>query len=355
MARLVHETSSSKRGPNTDTIHDLTRLLSRLQQNILHANADRERRLRQSEYERNKASINLEYARSLLTRLEQDALSIKIQSKRQEAQIDLNQKREIYEQVSERLRELEDMADSDSDSDDGEDVLAGIINTPSQSSGDIGEAEGEGAIGDQAEEDEGEATLLYSTRIPDPEVATFSRPPQMQAPITTTATSTEPSLRSRGVAPQTQSPSPDDDYAYQDTATTTGTSQTQIQAHIQPSYLTTPSTNPLSTETTEAILDNQREEQDQLTLEMVAMAQQLKASSQAFEESLQKDADALNAASTGMDKSEQSIGGVSGRMKTLSRLTEGKGWIGRMLLYAQIAGLSVFVLLLVFVFPKLRF
>ncbi|KAI0141241.1 hypothetical protein GGR57DRAFT_495953 [Xylariaceae sp. FL1272] len=355
MARLVHEPNTARGASKPDTIHDLTRLLSRLQQNILHANADRERRLRQSEYERNKASINLEYARSLLTKLEQDALSIKIQSKRQDAQTDLNQKREIYEQVSERLRELEDMADSDSDSDDGEDVLAGIINTPSQSSGGFGEGERQWDIGDQVEEDEAETTVFDSPRITDPEPATYSRPPEVQAQITTTATSTEPSLRARSVASQTQSRSPHDEYAYQDTATTTGTSQPQTQTHLRPSYLTTPSTAALSTETTEAILDNQREEQDQLTFEMVAMAKQLKASSHAFEESLKKDAEALNAATSGMDKSEQGIGGVSGRMKTLSRLTEGKGWIGRMLLYAQIAGLSVFAVLLVFVFPKLRF
>lgn len=58
MARLTHAPVTPRRsvsGP--DSLTDLTRLLDRLQQSILHADAERERRLRTSEYERNKAGI----------------------------------------------------------------------------------------------------------------------------------------------------------------------------------------------------------------------------------------------------------------------------------------------------------
>lgn len=50
---------------------------------------------------------NLDYARTLLLRLEQDTATIKIQSKKQEAQTELLQKRNIIQQLSERLQELE--------------------------------------------------------------------------------------------------------------------------------------------------------------------------------------------------------------------------------------------------------
>lgn len=57
----------------------------------------------------------------------------------------------------------------------------------------------------------------------------------------------------------------------------------------------------------------------------------------------------------GLDKNELGLEAASRRMGHLRSLTEGKGWLGRMLLYAYIAGLAVFAILLVFVFPKLRF
>jgi hypothetical protein len=43
------------------------------------------------------------------------------------------------------------------------------------------------------------------------------------------------------------------------------------------------------------------------------------------------------------------------RMGLLKRMSEGKGWWGRIMLYAWIGGLWVVAILLVFVGPKLRF
>jgi hypothetical protein len=58
MARLTQVPITPKRSvSNPDSLTDLTRLLARLQQNILHADAEREHRLRTSEYERSKARI----------------------------------------------------------------------------------------------------------------------------------------------------------------------------------------------------------------------------------------------------------------------------------------------------------
>ncbi|KAI0870255.1 hypothetical protein GGS24DRAFT_114177 [Hypoxylon argillaceum] len=379
MARLTQEPVTPRRSvSNPDSLTDLSRLLDRLQQSILHADAERERRLRASEHERNKAGINLEYARTLLTKLEQDALAIKIHARRQEMQANLNQKRGLYEQLTERLRELEDISiDSDEDdSDEGEDLLGNIIPTPSQSSdsrssehirdelrGVQDEGDDDDDNDEYEDEYEGESTVLpepttttrpqpTSTEPPSqptaPTMATsstsshsHSRPPEPQA----TGTTTSPTLRPRGSAAATQhAPTTD-------TATTTSALRSQLLGAAATSSTTAATT----TATAEAILDHHRAEQDKLTESMVSMAKALKASTHAFSSALREDQEVLDSAGKGLDRNERGLEGVAGRMGNLRRLTEGKGWWGRMLLYAWIAGLAVFAVLLVFVLPKLRF
>ncbi|KAI8634965.1 hypothetical protein F5Y19DRAFT_132148 [Xylariaceae sp. FL1651] len=397
MARLTQGPITQRRGvSNPDSLTDLTRLLGRLQQNILHADAERERRLRTSEYERNKAGIvsahkeldatilvvssnsaplqqNLEYARTLLTKLEQDALAVKVHSKRQEMQTDLNQKREILEQLTERLRELEDISidsDEDDDSDEGEDLLGGIIPTPSQSSGSRSGEHHHDEIGDIQEEedgedgeDEGESTVLpeqgrtrlspSSTEPPPRQTPTIEasstqpRPPEPQ----NTGTTTTSSLRPRGGAAGTTTTS-----TQPPSAPDTAVSTSALRSQLFRSHAADPTTSvSTTTATAEAILDHHRAEQDKLTESMVSMARALKESTHAFSSALREDQDVLASAGKGLDRSERGLEGVSGRMGNLRRLTEGKGWWGRMLLYVWIAGLAVFALLLVFVFPKLRF
>ncbi|KAI1426035.1 hypothetical protein F5Y12DRAFT_713691 [Xylaria sp. FL1777] len=370
MARLTQGPVTPRRSvSNHDSLSDLTRLLSRLQQSILHADAERERRLRTSEHERNKAGINLEYARTLLTKLEQDALAIKVHSKRMEMQADLNQKRDVFEQLTERLRELDDISiDSDEDdSDEGEDLLGDVIPTPSQSS-DSRSAEHisneleDVQHGESEDEDEGESTVLPESKRAEPrptsteptlqprvpmtvasptQPQSLSQPPDPQA----TGTTTSPTLRPRGSAIATQQA------AVTDTATTTSALRSQLLGAAAASSTTTATT----TATAEAILDHHRAEQDKLTESMVSMAKALKASTHAFSSALREDQDVLEGAGKGLDRSERGLEGVAGRMGNLRRLTEGKGWWGRMMLYAWIAGLAFFAVVLVFVFPKLRF
>ncbi|KAI1384621.1 uncharacterized protein F4822DRAFT_368126 [Hypoxylon trugodes] len=362
MARLAQAPITPRRAiSNPDSLPDLNRLLDRLQENILHADAERERRLRTSEYERSKARVNIDYARSLLTRLEQDALAIKVHSRRQEVQADLNQKRDLLEQVTERFRELEEISvDSDEDSSEGEDLLGDIIDTPSESV-ESAEAADQREVDyddtrDEVEEERQEAEVEAdeSTVIPEPQTTapssqpapptTTTNPPQPTAP----GTSTSQTLRPRGAASQ-QPPTTDK-------AETTAL-RTQLfgdRTTSSPS-LTTTNPNATATATTEAIIDHQRAEQDKLTESMVSMARALKQSSQRFATSLQEDQDVLQAAGRGLDRNERGLGAVAGRMGVLKRATEGKGWWGRVLLYVWIAGLAVLAVLVVFVFPKLRF
>ncbi|KAI1102823.1 hypothetical protein F4804DRAFT_250736 [Jackrogersella minutella] len=363
MVRLVQAPNTLNRSiSNPDALMDLNRLLARLQDNILHADAERERRLRTSEYERSKARVNIEYARSLLTKLEQDALVVKVHSRRQEIQADLNQKREVLEQVSERFQELDEISvDSDEDSSEGEDLLGDIIDTPSESvesaeayqhGGDEEDAREE--VGEEQEDDTAaELGADESVFTHEPQVSGHLRPTATAASSLQTATTTEP--------------------APQQTPAGTSTSQTlrpRVGASQQPSTTDKGETSALRTElfgnrtdttsttataTTEAIIDHHRSEQDKLTESMISMARTLKESSHRFASSLQEDQDVLRAAGQNLDRNERGLGAVAGRMGTLKRLTEGKGWWGRILLYAWIAGLAVFAVLLVFVFPKLRF
>ncbi|KAI0526530.1 hypothetical protein F5B22DRAFT_586325 [Xylaria bambusicola] len=363
MARLTQGPITPHRSvSNPDSLTDLTRLLSRLQQSILHADAERERSLRTSEHERNKAGINLEYARTLLTKLEQDALAIKVHSRRVEMQADLNQKRDIFEQLVERLRELDDISiDSDEDdSDEGEDLLGDIIPTPSQSSDSRSADHIRDELGDvqqqESEDCEGESTILPEPKQAAPQPMPTKQASPLIVPVTAasptlppephaTTTITSPTLRPRGSAIAAQKA------PVTDTATTTSALRSQLLGAAAASSTTTATT----TATAEAILDHHRAEQDKLTESMVSMAKALKASTHAFSTALREDQDVLEGASKGLDRNERNLDGVAGRMGSLRRLTEGKGWWGRMILYAWIAGLAVFAVLLVFVFPKLRF
>jgi hypothetical protein len=92
-----------------------------------------------------------------------------------------------------------------------------------------------------------------------------------------------------------------------------------------------------------------------LTSSLFTLAQALKASTTQFSESLTTDTETLNRATDGLDKNTTGMEAAGKRMSLLKRMSEGKGWWGRMMLYAWIAGLWVFAILLVFVGPKLRF
>lgn len=85
------------------------------------------------------------------------------------------------------------------------------------------------------------------------------------------------------------------------------------------------------------------------------MAGALKSSSQKFSDTLDADKEVVGRAGEGIDKTEQSMEAARGRMGTLKKMTEGKGYFGRLLLFAWVYGLMVVCILVVFVMPKLRF
>ncbi|KAH6841104.1 hypothetical protein B0I37DRAFT_386135 [Chaetomium sp. MPI-CAGE-AT-0009] len=359
MARLISGVTPTPVPRRADPLTDLTLLLSRLQRTILHADAERDARLRESDFEREKAHANIHYARSLLTKLEQEALTTKILSRRQEAQADLVQKREVLDQLSERLSDLAEFAaarntshgdDDNDDTSDGEDLLADIIVTPSESMESTRSP-------DMPPEEPDEPSDQISTHLEQPsphppqsteQTNTARQPeelPASTAPQPTTTTTTQ-TLRPRHPDPTPSSSSNPPPQA--------STTSALFHNH-QPPTTTTPATTTTAISTTEAILDHQRSEQDALSESILKLASELKASSQAFSASLDEDREVVDRAGRGMSRTGENMEGVARTMGALQRMTEGEGWWGRMRLYAIVYGLMVVLVVVVFVLPKLRF
>ncbi|KAI8236177.1 hypothetical protein K4K57_004466 [Colletotrichum sp. SAR 10_99] len=348
MARLSSSTSAP--APPERGVAELSQLLRRLDQTILHADHDRERRLRASEFERARLNSNLEYARSLLTRVEQETLHVKLLARRQDMQADLNRKRELLERLVDRMHDLEQLHEDDDEySSDGEDILGEIIPTPSEStnsrSTDI-------PTEDTGDDDSAEDIPDLAPPLGAAAAAAAHAPPPES---TSTPTTTSQTLRPRGAANATPAAEPETATST-GTATATSTSRAALFAQRRSNTLkSTASTGAASTATAEALLDRQRQEQDALSESILKMAGALKASSQRFSSTLEQDKNVLSRAGEGMDKTERGMDAASRRMGTLRRMTEGKGWWGRMMLYAWVYGLMVALVLLVFVMPKLRF
>lgn len=224
--------------------------------------------------------------------------------------------------------------DEDEASSDDEDLLGEIIPTPSESMASTSTDPRASRI----EEDPIEPPPVKTYSIPEP-----SSTPQPNEPFRLQThelpTQTSQTLRNRGSAP---SPTP--------------SSHTSARAALFANRRKTPTPGAgASTATAEAILDQQRAEQDVLSESILKMAQALKASSHKFSSTLEADIEVVTKAGEGIEKTQGGMEAATGRMTTLKRMTEGKGWWGRVILYAWVYGLMVGLILLVFVMPKLRF
>lgn len=262
---------------------------------------------------------NLEHARSLLLQLEHTASTQKIASRKTALQSDLQSKRALIKHLNQRLYELNQLDDSNaSDSDagsaasDSEDSDLFPSYAPANKAADAG-IERRQTAGDEAMREAAEG--LTST------------------------------LRARkGAGAGTSSRQAKNT----DTDTGTGTGSDLFTARQNPSA------DPHLAQT-ETLLEHNRTEQESLTSSLLAMAQQLKTQSVRFGSTLEADKGVLDRAVTGLDKGALGMEAAGQRMGTLRRMTEGKGWWGRIKLYAIIFMLWVAAFLIVFAMPKLRF
>lgn len=291
---------------------------------------------------------NIDYARTLLTRMEQDSFSIKVLTRRQDTQANLNKKRELLDHITDRMKDLEEMsthADDEDTSSEGDDILNEIIMTPSESvhsrSTDLPT---QGTAEDQ-EGDEEQARNPWQAQQPAQEEREKIVDTLDEVISEKPGAVTSQNLRPRGKQPVSSDPEkqPQDI----DTAQTTGVTTSLLFGNR--------SKEVSEAATAEAILDHQRKEQEVVTEDLLRMASQLKLSSQRFGEALQEDTEVLDQAKDGLNKNELSLEAAARRMGAITRMTEGKGWWGRIMLYAWIYGLMVILVLIVFVLPKLRF
>lgn len=107
--------------------------------------------------------------------------------------------------------------------------------------------------------------------------------------------------------------------------------------------------------TIESLLTHNRTEQENLTSSLLQMASILKNSSLAFSTALEEEKDVLKSTADGLTRNERGLEATQKRMGLLRKITEGRGWWGRMLMYAWIFALAVVAFLIVALLPKLRF
>ncbi|KAK5989169.1 hypothetical protein PT974_10669 [Cladobotryum mycophilum] len=332
-------TTDGDRNSHDISSRELSILLSRLKQNVLHPTQEDERRLRISEYERTRVEMNLNFAQSAFNKLEQTSGN-RHTGRRTDAQVDLGAQREILELLFDRLEDYKKLAvDNEEEGSSEEDLLGDIIHTPSESqdSRRSSDAKGDGAPEERIHKPELPTSLMETESTPEPPAQPSSDTPH---PTTTTIehpTETSQTLRARG----SNTPS---------SQTAHSTARAALFANRRK-----PVTPQTTTATAEAILDQQRGEQEAILESIRKMAGSLKTSSQSFSASLELDKDRLGAASSSMEKSELGMEAAKGRMGSLQRMTEGEGFFGRMWLYGWVYVLMFLLVGVAMFLPKLRF
>ncbi|KAJ5633942.1 hypothetical protein N7528_001784 [Penicillium herquei] len=317
--------------PSTGDSPDLTllntaRLFTRLEHNLLSPGSEL-RTLRGSEFQRMRITKNVDYARTLLSQLERSLSQLKSPEHRHEAQAEIARDRNLLKRMQLVLDEESSQPENDiEDTESGEwdDLFSKPVTTEKVTPSTVGSQT-------QSLQEKRDSTST-KTATPVPASVPASAPTTIVSPTSTLPTPTPTStLRNRSTA---QSPE-----SNKSTAKASGSNP-----------------NPNSKlDTTEQALSSHRLEQEDLTSSLLSLASQLKASSQSFQATLENEQSVLDRAVTGMDKTTATMEAAGKRMGMLRKMSEGKGWWGRMMLYAWIFALWIVAILIVFVGPKLRF
>ena len=294
----------------------LNRLLSRLEHTLLSADADP--KLRYSQYERNRVGVNVENARTLLLSLEKQGASVRSQlSQKQSIQADLQQKRELVKQLNAKLEELNRLGEEEEDDDSESD-----------------------------EDDEAEESNASNTQQPSYAPARMDADNGLEAnvdPRETLRTAVS-DAQQQANQQEMRSRKPLSAADNRSAASTTAREELFAGRKQHPDL-----------ETTEALMSHNRSEQDALTNGLLGLARALKESTMNFGASLEAEKDVMKRAESSLEKSSLGMEAAGAKMGTLRRMSEGQGWWGRIKLYGCIFALWVFLFLIVFLGPKLRF
>ncbi|KAK2787427.1 hypothetical protein FQN53_005340 [Emmonsiellopsis sp. PD_33] len=347
MARKLPEAYSA---PDVTSIN-LAHLLARLESNLLSPTADL-KPLYRSQYHRARVGANVEYARTLLLKLELSLPNIKIQSRKHALQTDLAQKRQQIKALAERLDEIGAAAEAGSDTQDfsSDNEEEDILPTPSDSTPGTTSPARTTTLAENLPEGEKEAEETPETTTREQQEQTPDQTPDERCPSPSQVPEQSNTLRNRHPP---KSPSADQSTSTT-AATATGTSASLFPSH--PSQPTPPTaTTSTSSPEASAALTHDSHEQETLTESLLTLATQLKASSQAFHTSIESEQSILSRAAEGLDRNTTGMEAAGKRMGMLRRMSEGRGWWGRMMMYAWIFGLWIVAVLIVFLGPKLRF
>ncbi|ODM16715.1 hypothetical protein SI65_07680 [Aspergillus cristatus] len=309
------------------TLLTITRLFARLEYNILSSTADL-RPLVRDELQRMRVQANIDYARTALNILENSLSGVKRVDRRYEIQTEVGRKRQTLKALEGVLEDVTAQAEAEANRDDdieeedyeGEEELV-----------DISDDEG---VDENAPED---TATEKDAQPPSPPKEGQEKEETSRDDFTNINPSTS-TLRNRNL--QLQHPI---------------ATSTSYQTHDQPQPTSPPQPDRTQAQTAEQSLSSSRLEQESLTESLLSLATQLKSSSSAFHTSLEAEKSVLERAVDGLDTTTTNMGAAEKRMGTLRKMTEGKGWWGRMMLYAWILGLWVVAILIVFLGPKLRF
>ncbi|KAJ6109317.1 hypothetical protein N7486_001551 [Penicillium sp. IBT 16267x] len=298
------------------TLLNAARLFTRLEHNLLSPGSEL-RTLRGSEFQRMRVAKNIEYARTLLSQLERSLPQLKSLDRRHEAQEELVRDRQLLKRMQAVLDEEETRATENNETEDvvdeeWEELFAKPLAETVTTTG--SESQPQTYI-------KSEAKAVFEPATTSVPLSTTAAPPTSTAP---------PTLRNRSTNQKRPSP------ATESTVKASGSSTSHKNEKEQ-------------------ALSTHRLEQEDLTSSLVSLASQLKASSQSFQTTLENEKSVLDRAVTGMDKTSATMEAAGKRMGMLRKMSEGKGWWGRMMLYAWIFGLWVVAILIVYVLPKFRF
>ncbi|GAM42899.1 hypothetical protein TCE0_044r17283 [Talaromyces pinophilus] len=323
MARTIYQSQAihpDQQPPSSDTdtytvdIINLNNLLARLEQNIFLSLSAEHRPSQQSDLECVRIGANIDYAQTLIKKIERSLPAVKAPAIRHERTTDLTKKRGRYEKIKERFdwvkedverrtgREEEDIQDFEED----DDIWEGLAPIEKEAAAADLEPEAPNNLISSQE------TTTIRQRRPDKTSLLPTAPSTAAAIASGTSTSTYPG------------PKP------------------------------TPATTAPPTDTKESALATHRTEQESLTTSLLTLASQLKSSSEAFQTSIENEKGILNRAVEGLDRNMSGMEAAGKRMGVLRRMTEGRGWWGRMIMYAWIFGLWIVALAIVYLGPKLR-
>jgi hypothetical protein len=261
---------------------------------------------------------NIDYAQTLIKKIERSLPAVKAPAIRHERTTDLTKKRGRYERIKERFdwtkedierttsREEEEEEEDIQDFVEEDDVWEGIVSVEKQAAADVEPEVSNNVISSE------ETTTIRQRR-----------PDKAFLPPTTSSTTA---------------------------AIASGTSTSTY-----PGPKPTPATTAPPIDTKESTLATHRTEQESLTTSLLTLASQLKSSSEAFQTSLENEKGILNRAVEGLDRNMSGMEAAGKKMGVLRRMTEGRGWWGRMMMYAWIFGLWIVALAIVYLGPKLRF